>query len=121
MHQRTITCSCLTDAYPLSQDPTAAEADVKDFLAQHAHPGVRPWPQPRRPDSARPAGYLAVFIDGPSDGEVRVLPEYVAEIPDARPTIPGAYKPEEARVEGSRILHYQWYARSPSVALQTSG
>ncbi len=32
MHLRTITCSCLTDTYPLSQDPTAAGVEVSRIL-----------------------------------------------------------------------------------------
>lgn len=120
MHQRTIMCSCLTDAYPLSQDPATAEADARAFLAQHAHPAVRTWPRPQRPDTAEVTGYLVVFIDGPRNGEVRMLPEYVAMIPGATSTGPGAYQPEEEPVAASRILHYQWEATTPSLLLQPS-
>jgi hypothetical protein len=63
---------------------------------------------------------LVVFIDGPRNGEVRMLPEYVAMIPGATSTGPGVYQPEEEPVAASRILHYQWEATTPSLLLQPS-
>jgi hypothetical protein len=120
MHQRTITCSCTLDAFPLSQDPATAETDARTFLAQHAHPAVRPLPLGPPPDTAEPTGYLTVFVDGPRNGEVGLLREYVAVIPGVTSTSPGVYKPDEVPTDGSRILHYHWQALTPALVVQTT-
>jgi hypothetical protein len=48
MHQRTVTCDCGVEPFPLSNDEVTAVAEIVTFLNAHSHhPDVRKGERPR--------------------------------------------------------------------------